>query len=171
MSVSTAEADAGPIGRFLAGDHRRLEALLDEATRVPERIDAAPFAAFREGLLRHIGMEEKILLPAAARARGGAPHPLAHRLRLDHGAIAALLVPTPTPDLVATLRALLDRHDAVEEGPSGVYSDCDRLLTDEVTALVDELRRFPPVRVAPHHDSPFVHEHIREALERARGAW
>lgn len=161
----------GPVERFLAADHRRLEALLGQATRVPGQIDPVPFAAFREGLLRHIGMEEKVLLPAATRARGGDPHPRAARLRLDHGAIAALLVPTPTPDLVATLRLVLETHDAVEEGPQGVYADCDCLLAVEVHALLDELRRYPPVRVAPHHDSPLAHEHIKDALARARATW
>jgi hypothetical protein len=34
------------------------------------RIDAAAYAEFRTGLLNHIGMEEKILLPAAPQARG-----------------------------------------------------------------------------------------------------
>jgi hypothetical protein len=40
-------------------------------------------------------MEERVLIPAARRARGGAALPVARLLRLDHGAIAALLVPPP----------------------------------------------------------------------------
>jgi len=42
-------------------------------------------------------MEERILLPAAQRLRGGERLPIAARLRLDHGALAALLVPSATP--------------------------------------------------------------------------
>jgi hypothetical protein len=65
-------------------------------------IDGTPYAGFPAGLLRHIGMEEKILLPAAQRANGGVALPVAARLRLEHGAIA-LLVPTPSPTIVAAL--------------------------------------------------------------------
>jgi hypothetical protein len=44
----------GPIARFLAEDHRRLEALLDRATAGPGPIDPVLFEPFRAGLLRHI---------------------------------------------------------------------------------------------------------------------
>jgi hypothetical protein len=37
-------------------------------------------------------MEEKVLLPFAQKKRGGEPLPIAAKLRLDHGALAALLV-------------------------------------------------------------------------------
>jgi NAD(P)H-hydrate repair Nnr-like enzyme with NAD(P)H-hydrate epimerase domain len=41
-------------------------------------------------------MEERVLIPATRRALGGDALLVARRLRLAHGAIAALLVPTPT---------------------------------------------------------------------------
>ena len=87
----------GPLSRFLAEDHMRLDGLLQRAVTDAGAINHAAYAAFRAGLLRHIGMEEKILLPAAQRWHGGTPLPLAAKLRLDLGALAALLVPTPTP--------------------------------------------------------------------------
>ncbi|MEP6889972.1 MAG: hemerythrin domain-containing protein, partial [Nitrospirota bacterium] len=59
-------------------------------------VDQGTYDQFRAGLLRHIGTEEKILLPAAQRLRGGQPLPIAAKLRLDHGAIASLLMPPPT---------------------------------------------------------------------------
>lgn len=157
----------GPIARFLAADHRRLEALLDRAAARPGAVDPALFEEFRAGLLRHIGMEEKILLPAARRARGGDPLPMARQLRLDHGAIAALLVPTPTVAGVERLRRLLELHDALEEGPDAVYSACDRLLAGEVADLLAALQNYPPVRTAPHADGPVVEEHIRVTLSAA----
>src|SRR5215831_15391307 len=86
----------GPISRLLMADHERLDALLGRAFATPDAIDHQAYAAFRKGLLRHIGMEEKILLPATQRARGGEPLHAAARLRLDHGALAALFVPSPT---------------------------------------------------------------------------
>jgi hypothetical protein len=156
----------GPISQFLADDHRRLEALLEQAAAVSP-VDVALFEQFRAGLLRHIGMEEKVLLPAVKRVRGGLPLPLARQLRLDHGAIAAMLVPAPTQAGVKRLRALLELHDGLEEGPSGVYSDCDRLLAAEPTALIGQLQAYPPVRTAPHNDGPAVERHIDETLALA----
>jgi hypothetical protein len=167
ISPSPARSGAGPIERFLAEDHRRLEVLLERATMEPGRIDPQLYAEFRAGLLRHIGMEEKVLLPAARRARGGEPLPLASRLRLDHGAIAALLVPTPRPDVITRLLAVLAAHDALEEGADGVYAACDALVASDVETIVDALRAYPPVRVAPHHDSPLVERHIQDALALA----
>jgi iron-sulfur cluster repair protein YtfE (RIC family) len=61
----------GPISGLFADDHRRLEALLDRATAGSGPIDRELFEQFRAGLLRHIGMEEKVLFPAAQRATGG----------------------------------------------------------------------------------------------------
>src|SRR5574342_573740 len=92
---------AGMLTEFLVEDHRRLDGLFQATVAHPGSIDDRAYAQFRAGLLRHIGMEEKILLPAAQRRRSGEPLPIAAKLRLDHGAIAALLVPTPTPRIIA----------------------------------------------------------------------
>ena len=151
-----------PIARYLADDHARLDALLTRGAS-----DPAAYADFRRGLLRHIGMEEKILLPAAQRARGGEPLPAAARLRLDHGALAALLVPTATPAIRAALRGILERHNALEEGPDGVYAACERLAGDDGSALLASLRAFPEVSVNPHVDSDLVARATRRALARA----
>ena len=156
----------GPISRYLADDPRRLEALLDQAAAASP-VDTALFEQFRAGLLRHIGMEEKVLLPAVRRARGGTPLPLARQLRLDHGAIAAMLVPAPTPAGIERLQALLALHDSLEEGPAGVYADCDELLAGESTTLIVQLQDFPQVRTAPHNDGPAVERHIVETLALA----
>lgn len=163
----TSGAADGPIARVLAADHARLEALLDRATARDGVIDAEPYAEFRRGLLRHIGIEEKVLLPAAQRARGGTPLALAPRLRLDHGAIAALLVPTPTPTIVATLRHILAGHDAVEEDAAGVYAECDRILGNAAPALAGEIDAYPAVRANPHNDGPEVDAAVERALTRA----
>jgi Hemerythrin HHE cation binding domain len=88
---------SGPLADFLAGDHTRLDGLLQRAMTVAGAVDRAAYAEFRAGLLTHISLEEKILLPAAQRWQGDDPLPMAATLRLDHGALAPLLVPTPTP--------------------------------------------------------------------------
>jgi len=49
-------------------DHGRLEGLLQSAVAQAGSVDQGLYDQFRAGLLRHIGMEEKILLPAARRA-------------------------------------------------------------------------------------------------------
>jgi hypothetical protein len=159
--------EAGPISRWLAADHVRLDGLLRRATARPDAIDLAPYSEFRRGLLRHIGIEEKIVMPAARRALGG--EALAHeaRLRLDHGAIAAMLVPTPSPAIVATLRDVLAGHNALEEGPHGLYAACDRVLGDRADVLVAEMAARPEPPVNPHNDAPEVMLALRRALERA----
>lgn len=58
----------GKIYRYLADDHRRLDALLERAMSDPENIDAAAYAQFRSGLLKHIGVKEKVFLPRGTKA-------------------------------------------------------------------------------------------------------
>ncbi len=165
-----ADTGAGPLYRFFAGDHRRLDEILRRATAIAGHVDPSLFEEFRGGLLRHIGMEERVLIPAARRVLGGDALPVARRLRLEHGAIAALLVPTPTPELVERIRSVLAPHNALEEEADGLYETCDRLLAGEATALLEGLRAFPAIPLAPHQDSPRVERHIAEALALARKA-
>ena len=156
-----------PIHRFLVDDHLRLSELLDRATCRPEQIDFAAYTEFRAGLLRHIAMEEKILLPFAQKKRGGEPLPIAAKLRLDHGALAALLVPTPTFGIIATIRMILERHNPIEEEAGGLYETSEALAGSEAESLLDRLRSAPDVRVAPHSDGPLILQAITRALERA----
>ena len=146
---------AGPIESFMTADHVRLDALLDEATR-GESIDSDAFEKFREGLLRHIGMEEKILLPFAKTKRAGEPLPVARALRFDHGKLVKLLVPSPTREGCMRIRDEIARHNALEEGESGVYAVCDELAKngDDAHALLAALRAAPAVPLAPHYDGP-----------------
>lgn len=158
---------ANQVRRYLANDHARLEALLEKASAKPGLIDREAYAEFRERLLRHIGLEEKILLPAIQKLRGGQPHPVANKLRLDHGALAALLVPTPTRTILGAIRGILAVHNALEEGPGGIYEVAENFAGAEADALFDLLRTAPEVAVAPHNDGPNVLETTRRALSRA----
>jgi hypothetical protein len=157
----------GPIYRMMAADHARLDQLLDRASAEPARIDLLPYDTFRRGLLKHIAMEEKILLPAAQRLNNNEPLPVAARLRLDHGAIAALLVPSPTPHIVTALKTILAAHNALEEGKGGVYESCDRLADGHADEIIGQLRNAPEVPAAPHNDGPKVMPAVRRALARA----
>jgi hypothetical protein len=157
----------GPVTRFLRGDHDRLDAMLRRAVARAGAIDRAVYAEFRAGLLKHIGMEEKILLPAARRARGGEPLPIAAKLRLDHGALVALLVPTPTPQIVAAIRTILASHNAFEEAPGGAYEVCEQLAGTGAEALLASLQAAPEVPVNAHVDGPGIMDAARRALARA----
>lgn len=146
----------GPIEQFMTEDHARLDEVFERACPPDGPIDASAFATFREGLLRHIAMEEKVLLPFAREQRGGEPLAIAPALRRDHGEIAAMLVPSPTSSGCDSLRAALARHNPLEEGPDGLYAMCDALAGAEAEALVARLRAQPRVPVAPHYDGPLL---------------
>ncbi len=161
-----------PLHRFFAADHGRLDALLRRSIVDPGKVDLAAFGAFRAGILRHIGMEEKYLFAIAKAARGGQPLELAARLRVDHGAIAALLVPTPTPAIVDDLVSILVPHNRREEEPGGVYDAADEALGPaEAERLVAELEAFPEPPLKPYNDGPGVAKHIQETLALSRRQW
>ena len=157
----------GPVTDFLVKDHQRLEGLLQQAVAHAGHVDQAAYDQFRAGLLRHIGMEEKILLPAAQRLRGGEPLSIASKLRLDHGALATLLMPTPTASIVASIRGILKEHNVLEEGPGGLYEICDELAGSEAPQLLAKLQTAPELKVLPHSDSPQVMDSLHRVLERA----
>jgi len=59
----------GKIYRYLADDQACLESLLRRATARPDSIGLETYAAFRAGLLKHISMEKKTLLPGSPALR------------------------------------------------------------------------------------------------------
>ena len=157
----------GNLTHHLSVDHVKLDGALRRAMDNPQVVDMAAYAEFREGLLRHIGMEEKILLPAARKANGGKPLASEERLHLDHCALAALLVLTPTPAILSMIKTILEKHNPLEEGPGAVYEECEQLLGAEIDAVLGRLTAAPRVRVAPHADSAISFESARIALRNA----
>jgi hypothetical protein len=158
---------ADAVFTYLANDHRRLEDALRRACNAEGIIEPQAYLEFREGLLRHIGMEEKILLPAARAAQGGEPVPLAAKLKLDHGALAALLVLTPTKSIIGAIRAILSAHNPLEEGPDGVYTQCEQLMGAEADHILVRLQNAPAVKMAAYMDNRIATESARQALHRA----
>ena len=154
----------GPVRSFLADDHERLDVLLRAAVTPSGEIDLASYEEFRAGLLRHIGIEEKILFPVSRRKSGGSPHPTVPRLHRDHGALALLLVPTPTTAIIEEIRSILVGNNEVEEGESGVYAACDRLVGYELGAVLQRMKTYPAVKLAPHYDGPEVPRRAEDAL-------
>jgi Hemerythrin HHE cation binding domain len=159
---------AGPVARYLSADHERLDASLQRAIAQPGSVDPAAYDEFRRGLLRHISIEEKILLPSAAKARGGEPLRGAAQLKRDHAALAALLVPTPTPTILGTIRSILVEHNPLEEGPQGIYEACEQLAGEDAGVLAARVQSAPEVPVARHYDTPLVREHIERLLALRR---
>jgi len=157
----------GRLYDFFEKDHRRIEDLLNRATIHEGEFDLKKYGLFRAALLRHIGLEERILFPAAQSARSGEPFPAFPKIRLDHGALTALMVPPPTPSIVATIRKILTEHDALEESNGGPYDACEQLAAERIDELLDTLKRAPEVRILPHRDEPFVLEATKRAVERA----
>jgi hypothetical protein len=157
----------GPVARYLIADHERLDVLLRRAVDAPPAIDMAAYAEFRRGLLRHIGIEEKILLPVAQRALDGVPLPVAARLRRDHGALAALLVPVPDVAILTAIRTILTEHNQLEEGAEGAYAACEHLAGPAIAELAAALQAAPEVPVSAPIDFARVADATRRALVRA----
>jgi hypothetical protein len=108
------------ICRYLADDHRRLDALPERAMSDPENIDAAAYAQFRSGLLKHIGVEEKMFLPRGTKAtprrtasRRAQTAPRSRRVGCAAG-------PSPTAPVVAAIRVIFNVHNPIEEEPGGM---------------------------------------------------
>ncbi|MGE0328404.1 MAG: hemerythrin domain-containing protein [Polyangiaceae bacterium] len=155
------------ITEYLVADHRRLHLELEAAVR-DASFDPEAFSRFRAGLLRHIGIEEKLLFPAVRKLSGGLPEG-AQQLRIEHGALTSLLVPSPDPALVAEIASLLEQHDALEE--SSVYAECEKVLGETLSRELTQAakqRSSPPL--APHFDGPGVHRTAAAALAAAQRA-
>lgn len=154
------------IAELLAEDHDRLDALFMKAVADAGRLNLEAFEDFRRGLLKHVGMEELILIPAARRLSGEAVA-LAERTRLDHAALTSLLIPHPTRQILSALRVVLEPHNRMEEEDGGLYAQCERVLGAEADAVLARLRAAPDIPPAAHVDGPRVRASIRRALAAA----
>lgn len=157
----------GIVQHYLAEDHARLDALLQRAIDNQEKIDHQTYKEFRRGLLRHIAMEEKVLFPTIQRLRSGTPLPLTDKLRLDHGALGTLIMPTPTRAIIELIRMILDSHNGLEEGSEGVYVQCEQIAGVEIEDLFRRVQAVSPVSVADYSDTPTVLGTIRRVVMRA----
>lgn len=161
------EAINKPLYQFFTNDHRRIEALLDKATADGHAIHPQHYHLFRTGLLKHIKMEEKILFPSAQKANGGTPLPLAAKLRLDHGALTALMVAPPTPEVIKVLRHILQQHDILEEERGGMYEACEIFSEEETAVLLEQLENTSEVPVHPFNEAAYALDVAKRAMLRA----
>lgn len=151
---------------FFEQDHRRLEELFKKATADPEKFDLDAYAEFRKGILRHIAMEEKFVIPAIL-AKRGSPLYIARQLRFEHGAIAALLVPPPGKGIVEALRKVMAHHHQLEEGTGGLYDSCERYAGEEAAKVLQQSQGLPEVPVLPHNPASIAYEAAVRTLARA----
>lgn len=156
-----------PLYHFFTKDHHRIEALLNKATEQPENIDLNYYHQFRSALLRHIGMEEKILFPAAKKVNPEVMTKLIPRFRLEHGALTSLMVPPPTKAIIKAIRHVLEIHDIAEEEPGGMYDVCEGLTQGQTQDLLDQLAEVPEVPTLALNPAPIAIEAARRALSRA----
>jgi hemerythrin-like domain-containing protein len=154
----------GPVHEYLARDHDRLDAFLAAALRENGTVDAEAYDGFRRGLLRHIGIEEKILFPLIRKS--GADLRVIEQLHRDHALLAALLVPPPAAAEIEEIRALLEEHNPREECPGGIYDVFEALAKEDAEALLKRVVETPPVRVNPNVDGLV----IRDSIARLRAA-
>jgi hypothetical protein len=156
----------GAITEFLAADHDRLDVFFAKARGDGGPIDLNAYEEFRRGILRHVGMEELILIPAARRLNGAAVS-LAQRTRRDHAALTSLLIPSPTGRILSALSAVLSPHNRMEEEAGGLYEQCERALGAESEKVLSELRAAPDIPPAAHAEGPRVSASIGRALGEA----
>lgn len=147
---------------FLSNDHARLDALLAACLGAEGDIPYDLYEEFRRGLLRHIGIEEKVLFPELRRHQGVTE--LERQLHRDHAAIAALLVPPPTRKELEQIASILETHNALEETEPGLYEIIERVSGDELPALMERVHAIPEVRLAPHSDSELLRTTIEQLL-------
>lgn len=141
--------------------------MFNRALADPEKFDDEAYAEFRAGLLRHISIEEKILLPAVQRFRGGTPLPIAAKIHLDHGALVALMVPPPTKTVVSTIQTILTAHNKLEEKVEGLYELSEEAIGKNNDKLLSMMHAAAQIPVLPHNPDSKVLEATRRAVERA----
>jgi hypothetical protein len=153
---------------WLARDHDEILALSLDA-RAPDGIDNEAYERFRERLLRHMGIEERLLFPMVERADAGPLVAAIDELRIDHAALASLLVPTPDHVLIQEIAGLLELHDELEDRSGGIYDQCMALLDDDTAdAILFDAYECPAVQTAKYFDGPGTVRTAIAALEKAR---
>ena len=162
---------------LLTRDHERLDALLADCREyktAPEGgrlarplADLESYTEFRAGLLRHMGIEERILFPFLRTKLGVTA--IEQQLHRDHAALAALLVPPPSAVEIEQIASLLAIHNDLEEQELGLYELLDELAGEELPELLARVHAFPQIPVAPFSDTPLLRRTIAQLLHDARG--
>lgn len=151
--VDTSSA-SDSVTSLLEADHERLDGILAE---VKQHVGAAShqqaaerFAAFREGLERHIVLEEEVLFPLLEKSTGVADAGPTAVMRTEHREIRSLLgevdsllggrIEGDTLATMAALTGILVAHNGKEERI--LYPMTDRALADspERSGVIERVR-------------------------------
>jgi hypothetical protein len=151
---------------ILASQHRSIEHLFLSSTTDPEAVDASMYDEFRSKLLRHIAIEENIVLPLLRKhLRGGFPMEL--QLRMEHDALAALCVLPPSPEVLYSMHSLLIRHDRLEEAHGTLYDLFDDCVRREPENIAEHIATFRQSATPRYINNPLALEYARRAIARA----
>lgn len=152
------EAPSDSAMEYMQSDHRRLDAIMCQCKELVSSGDlrgaADQFERFREGLMRHIKIEEGLLFPAFETATGtprqGGPTGV---MRIEHEEIIRLLglmrtvFESETPAVIefetlcSQLESNLHEHNLKEE--QIIYPGTDRALSPEALhELIGKIRAF-----------------------------
>ncbi len=158
----------------LIADHHALGALLQRLRASGDTPDPALYDEFRAALLHHIAMEEKVLFPAARGCRDGERLALEDLIRTDHAALAGLMALPADGETIGHLWSILLAHNPLEEGPGGIYAECESALGSAAADVATRLAAVPPVKVSPVYDGDRVRANVAALLEKrvaAHRAW
>lgn len=155
------------LSAYLASDHDRMDNFLQQALTESGDINLTAYNEFRQGLLRHIGIEEKILIPALQPFFNERMKQILIQIKADHSLIVALLVPPPSRGIVAALRMILEKHNWLEEANGGFYEFSEQFDVQTISQLEEKIRTAPEVKSLPNNPDPKVLAATRRALERA----
>jgi hypothetical protein len=150
--------------RAMESDHRRIEESLSRALKGPT-LDEGCYREFREVLLRHIGIEERVLLCGLKAAR--IDFAQAKAIHREHAAMGALLAAVPDTSLARELERLLVGHIDLEESPEGLFALCRSGLSAQV--LVVEAHAYPAVKPAPWSHARWMPRTVEAALALVDG--
>ena len=155
------------LSTYLTSDHDRIDNFLQQALTDSGDINPDAYNGFRQGLLRHIGIEEKILIPALQPLLNERMKQILAQIKADHSLIVALLVPSPTKGIIAALNTILEKHNWLEEANGGFYEFSERFNEQMLSELAEKIRTAPEVKSLPNNPDPKVLAATRRALERA----
>lgn len=145
----------GPIHAYMARDDERVGSELLRAEQ-NGRVNRPAYERFRLGLLRHIALEFRVLIPLARRTPGGAI-PRLDRIFADHALFMSLVALPPTRDGILRLREQLAVHDLVKQRTGGLYDACDRLLATRSGEVIARLRAMPATLLSMTRGRPRPH--------------
>ena len=155
------------LSTYLTSDHDRIDNFLQQALTERGDINLTAYTGFRQGLLRHIGIEEKILIPALQPFLNERMKQILAQIRADHSLIVALLVPPPSKGIITALTMILEKHNWLEEANGGFYEFSEQFDEQTISQLAEKIRTAPEVKSLPNNPDPKVLVATRRALERA----